>query len=111
MSTEGYDFAFNDVVIDDVAKKLGETATEIDELIKAIYDEIYLMQTSGCWDGESYTTFKEKCESYRSGLETLPEVLNAFKKLIDDNSTGLGAAKNTMYEKVVTQLEKMGGEQ
>lgn len=105
MASEGYDVAVNDEKILELTGALGEAAKNIATKIEEIYTQIHALNED--WEGKSFTAFVEKCDSYRSALDTLPEVLKAFEKMINDD---LIVAKDAMYGTVVEQLSIMGGE-
>lgn len=72
-----YNFAVDGgTTIDDVIKKLGDSADAVEGEINAIFGSIEGL--GEIWQGDSYETFKSKCESYRPALDALVVMLRAF---------------------------------
>ncbi len=71
-----YEFVADAEKMQDLHNDLVNTAKDITTFIEEIYSKVN--DLNSVWSGDSYDAFKSRCESYRTNLEELPDVLNAF---------------------------------
>lgn len=94
-----YDFVADAEKLQDMHNDLVNTADNITTFIQDIYTKVN--DLNNVWSGSSYDAFKARCESYRTNLEQLPDILNAFAV---DLGT-LGGDTNTMVVSIKALLD------
>ncbi len=74
------DFVVDEFLLMETKKKCEEKAKEIEEYITKIYNGIADLNNS--WAGQSYDEFSATCDQYRTSLDQLVNLINAFGVLI-----------------------------
>ncbi len=78
-----YTFAVNTDEIEKLKTTLKNAEDIMSSGIEDIYSEIGAMGDNDIWGGGSYTDFSNGALKYKSALETLPGVLEAFRKELE----------------------------
>ena len=89
------DFAENTPVQQEVAAKLKEAATAIDEHAANIKKGIEGLNED--WVGESYNNFKSQCDAFAPSMDALSAVLRAYAYIFSNNVVSAsGAAEDAI---------------
>ncbi len=94
-----YGFVADAEKMQELHNDLVNTANEITAFIDDIYSKVN--DLNSVWTGGSYDSFKSRCEMYRTSLEQLPDILNAFAV---DMGT-LSSNTNTMVVSIKALLD------
>ena len=68
--------------IKELASDLKKNAGEIETVIAGIFSKLEGLNGNG-WQGTAYDTFLKQCNSYKTALNKLPEVINDFAKFFE----------------------------
>lgn len=85
-----YGFVADDVKIGDLKKTLSDASTNITDYTEKIYAAVADMNS--VWSGDAYNAFSAKCETYRSSLTRLTEILTAFSTELGTLGSSAGSA-------------------
>lgn len=99
-----YNFAVDSEQIEDIISKFGTWSSELEEMIGNIYTK--LSELNDSWSGESYDTFKAKCDEYKPALDALVLLLKAYSSLYSGNVT---EAYSTLEQKLTELFGVFGG--
>lgn len=91
-----HDFIVNVENIDELRTKLGEAKEALEQQVIVIYNQIDSLENS--WSGDSYNTFKEKCESFHPTLNALVALLGGFQTMLDNQIINVTADSNLVSE-------------
>lgn len=94
-----YEFVADAEKMEELNNDLVNTANEIAGFVEDIYSKVDDLNT--VWSGDSYNSFKAKCDSYKVSLNQLPEILNAFAVELG----ALGGDTNTMVVSIKALLD------
>lgn len=97
-----YGFVADDAKLTDLKTQLSDASTSIADYTTQIYDIVADLNT--VWEGEAYSAFVAKCETYRSSLTRLSEILAAFSEEV----SGLGENASTAVTKIKALLSVSG---
>ena len=67
-----YEFVADAEKMEELNNDLVNTANEIAAFIEDIYTKVDDLNT--VWSGDSYNSFKSRCDSYKVSLNQLPEI-------------------------------------
>ncbi len=97
-----YNFEVDSTKVEELATKMDEWANKLQEEFDTIYSLIGDLQN--VWDGNSYQTFKVRCDEFRPAMDTIVTTYKAygllFKSNVIDADTTLEEELNTLFSNI-----------